>query len=237
MWRHPVLEGLAVLAGILVAFGIDALWEERRDRVQERVYLSALRDEFEDARIGLARRDQQLAEDMKSTVDVLSVLATRASDGISDDSVNVLAVRQGPLTVYTPPRAALNDLTNSGGIGLVQSATLRRALATYEQLLAQDLSEQEAMVQIWLDYLAPYRVEHATMNIRSVADSLNLAVDPMTSRLFLDDVDRASYVRNPAYSNLLVARLLRVRNARGSLAAVLNQIDRILGLLGSGMRH
>ena len=127
----------------------------------------------------------------------------------------------------------LSTVAKADVIHVVESGRLVES-GSHEQLLAQDLSEQEAMVQIWLDYLAPYRFAHTTMNIRSVADSVNLAVDPMTSRLFLDDVDRASYVRNPAYSNLLAARLLRVRNARGSLAATLNQVDRILELLGSG---
>jgi hypothetical protein len=205
--------------------------------MQERAYLTALRDEFQDARSGFAERDQQLAGDQQATIDVLTVLGSADSDAIPDDSVNVLAQRQGPLTIYVPPRAALNDLTNSGGIALVQSDTLRRALAAYEQLLAQDLSQQETMAEIWLDYLAPYRYEHTMMNFRSVSDTVALAADQMTPVTLLLDADRTSYVRNAVYSNLLVARLLRVRDARGSLAAVRNQVDRILELLGSGTLH
>lgn len=231
MLRHPLLEGLAVLAGILIAFAIDASWEERRDRVQERLYLVALRHEFEDARNGFARRDQELAEDMQATIDVLIVLGSSGSANIPDDSLNRLAQRQGPLTLYIPPRAALNDLTNSGGIALVQSDTLRRALAAYDQLLAQDRSQQETMVEIWLDYLAPYRYEHAVMNFRSVADSIRLSADQLTPVTLFLDVDPSAYLRNRVYRNLLVARLLRVRDARGSLAEVRKQVDGILALL------
>jgi hypothetical protein len=125
----------------------------------------------------------------------------------------------------------LHRLLSSGGIALVQSDTLRRALAAYEQLLARDLSQQETMTEIWLDYLAPYRYDHSVMNFRSVADSVRLAADQLTPVTLFLDVDRASYVGNAVYSNLLVARLLRVRDARGSLAAVRNQVDRVLELL------
>ena len=50
LWRHPLLEGLAVLVAILIAFGLEAWWQERSERVAERVNLEALSGELEDAR-------------------------------------------------------------------------------------------------------------------------------------------------------------------------------------------
>lgn len=35
-WRGLILQGLAVLGGVLVALGADALWDYRVERAQER---------------------------------------------------------------------------------------------------------------------------------------------------------------------------------------------------------
>ena len=38
-----LIEAISVLAGVLIAFWIDAAWDNRRDRGRERGYLQALR--------------------------------------------------------------------------------------------------------------------------------------------------------------------------------------------------
>lgn len=45
--RGLLAEGLLIVISILVAFSIDAWWEERQDRGEERRILNALRDEFQ----------------------------------------------------------------------------------------------------------------------------------------------------------------------------------------------
>ena len=44
--RGLLAEGLLIVVSILVAFSIDAWWQERQDRVEEKRILNALRDEF-----------------------------------------------------------------------------------------------------------------------------------------------------------------------------------------------
>ncbi len=44
-WRGLVLEGIAVLIGVLLAFTVDSLAEARAERQVEQAYLVALADE------------------------------------------------------------------------------------------------------------------------------------------------------------------------------------------------
>jgi hypothetical protein len=222
LWRHPLLEGLAVLVAILIAFGLEAWWQERSERVAERVYLEALSGELEDARSFFVTQDQALAADIDLAQAVRGALNSDSAPSISDDSVNVLALQLAPVSVQTPPRAALDDLISSGGIGLVQSDVLRRAVASYVQALESDARTQDATVDHWLTHLTPYRYLHSTVNIEvPLAPSANL---PVT-------VDRDAYVRDRYYANLLSARVLRTADVRTSHQSALEEVDRLLGLL------
>ena len=46
-WKRITVEAAAIVASILLAFAIDAWWDELRDRVVERNVLSTIRAEFE----------------------------------------------------------------------------------------------------------------------------------------------------------------------------------------------
>ena len=45
-WRRVVLEGFVIVSSILLALGAEALWQERNDRAEEQVVLTALHTEF-----------------------------------------------------------------------------------------------------------------------------------------------------------------------------------------------
>ena len=223
LWRHPLLEGLAVLVAILIAFGLEAWWQGRSERVTERVYLEALSGELEDARSFFLAQDEALDADMDLAQAVRDALNSDSTLSISDDSVNVLALQLGPVSLQAPPRAALDDLISSGGVGLVQSDILRQAIASYVQALESNSRTQDSAVDHWLTHLAPYRYSHATGNIEvPLAPSPNLPVA----------VDRDAYVRDRYYPNLLSARVLRTADVRTSHHSALEEVDRLLGLLG-----
>ena len=52
--RRLILEGGAIVLSILIAFGIEAAWEERGERVREREAIQQLAAEFEVVRQRLA---------------------------------------------------------------------------------------------------------------------------------------------------------------------------------------
>ena len=222
VWRHPVLEGLAVLVGILIAFGLEAAWQERSARLEERDNLVALRSELEDARRHFVSRDEALAADMAQTDRVREELNSFAIQTVPDDSINALAVALGPMAVRVPPRAALDDLLSSGGIRRVRSAELRRAVAGYVQALEADVRVQGTAAELWLGHLTPYRYAHSTL-----VPGLSAQTRPDIPI----SVDRDAYVGSRTYTNLLGARILRARDVRSSHRAVLVKLEEVVGVL------
>jgi len=54
-WKRTAVEGAAIVASIFLAFAIDAWWNERQERAEEREVMQSLQVEFE------ANRDEAAA--------------------------------------------------------------------------------------------------------------------------------------------------------------------------------
>ena len=61
-WPRILAEGTAVVVSILLAFAIDAWWDERKERDDERDVLLALKAEFEANAQAYLRRIEELCE-------------------------------------------------------------------------------------------------------------------------------------------------------------------------------
>jgi len=227
-WRHPLIEGLAVLCGILVAFAIDAWWQQRTDRVTERELLRALAAELADARDGFEGHSTSLRAEFDLSAEVIRVLSSSDARSIPNDSLWGLTRRLTPPTIFHAPRAALDDLTSSGGIALIRSDPLRRGIASYRQSLEEDARVQALLLDIWLTHLAPYLYEHSTLTlppgVSSSPGALTLPTVPLR-------VDRDAYLGNRTYQNLVAARAFRVQDVRRSHDMVLDQLGHLLGLV------
>ena len=49
-WRRIIVESVAIILSILLAFAIDAGWDAFRERNQEKAFLESLLDDFEETR-------------------------------------------------------------------------------------------------------------------------------------------------------------------------------------------
>ena len=74
-WKRLYVEAAAIIASILLAFAIDAWWEDRQERVLEQQYLASLKADFQvdieelDKAIALAKSRAQLGRLIVSTID------------------------------------------------------------------------------------------------------------------------------------------------------------------------
>jgi len=219
-WRSALIEGAAVLAGILIAFAIDAWWDARSDRVREQAYLAALSGELTQASEALQRNKALLERQRDRSVAATTILSSATANALPTDSVRALT-GVGPWVLFTPPRTALDDLIHSGGLVLIRSDSVRRALAGYEQAITRDMSEQERLVEIWTVHLAPYRYRYGTLQSMDVAPESRYGID------------REAFVRNRYYANLVMARTTRMRSVSASHDTVISHINRLRSLLKS----
>ncbi len=226
-WRTVLAEGLAVLGGVLAAFAIDAWWDGRQDSRQRDQYIEALRVELVDTRREVVGHLDRMTASMEAARDLLSLVAAPSSATASADSVTTLLGLLGPLVDFAPRRAAFDDLINSGGLQLIESDSLRRALAAYERAWAEDLGAQEEFDEFWRIENSPFNNAHA--NLGAIAPEGRVADDISVADLRFE-MDRDAFLGR-TYANLLMHRLFLSERIRQRHHVVLDRIDSILELI------
>lgn len=126
------------------------------------------------------------------------------------------------------------DLIGSGGLQLIRSDSLRRALADYEQSLALDRSTQNELITFWRTQMSPYLIAHANWPITTrVNPRVDLDIKPgRVDFPFLADVE--AFYGNRTYANLLMIRMLTEGRVRRRQQEIIQNIDALLRLLDHG---
>lgn len=209
IWPTLLLEGLAVLLGVLLAFWVDSLGQDYEEQQRVKQHLKALKSE-------LALNITQLEENIeRNKTEVAGIEKGFKStilppEGVSPGAAEVLEIIRliGPLVSIPIQRSAMDDILSSGGLILIKNEDIRLAILNYERTMELEYSRQLNGVDFWNNRLSPYYFEYANLSGFLVADDLGLSSpDP--------DIDR--FVHSRQFSNLmaerraLIIRLQRVR--------------------------
>ena len=149
------VEGLVIVASILFAFAVDALWDQRQERERMLEYHTALEGEF------LAARDEILEQidDHRAQLAAVDELLAGLATGETEDYLSSRLGRLGALFIYGPAHPVFEDLANAGAVNVLESSNLRFALLGYGQSreFLNALAQREA--ELWHGYMHPYLIE------------------------------------------------------------------------------
>ena len=138
--RHYALEGLVIVAGVLIALGADALWSFRSDRVDEQVALRQLDAELDANAVQLASVGAGHRRGLEAATSFLSVV--RGTTTLSTDSIRTLLRTLDMAWTYNPKFAALESVIQSGRLGLIRDDALRVELTGWPGVV-EDFREEE----------------------------------------------------------------------------------------------
>jgi hypothetical protein len=108
-WPRMVAEGAAIVISILLAFAIDAWWEERREIAASHEQMQSLLEEFKEGRHQLADQARILEGSLEGSIRVLELIGPAATN------VDLRQAR-GPLRksfnvgIYSPPQGTLHEV-------------------------------------------------------------------------------------------------------------------------------
>jgi len=146
-WKRLSVEAMAIVASILLAFTIDAWWENRIERQVEQEVLANLLVEFEQTRVELDRTLDGLTESQDAAK---KLMAFAGKDLSADDNavINQLIIELYFFT-FDPPSGALESLIGAGQLNLILNAELRMQLAGWPGLV-RDYKEDEEELELHL---------------------------------------------------------------------------------------
>lgn len=156
-WKRLAIEATVIVASILLAFAIDAWWEERGERNAEVVLLERLRADYIEIQsaLNLVESEHREARDacisFMNMPDGASVPAT--SEGDRMVAVVFLASR-----TFNPGSGAVVSFHSGEGARLVRNQSLADKLLAWSGLV-EELQEEEANLQKgvaerWTPYIA-----------------------------------------------------------------------------------
>ena len=113
-WNRIAAEATAIVLSILLAFAIDAWWDDRREASVQHVQLQALLGEFEEARHQLELQIGGLEVALGGTVRVLELTGPDASGEVGQ--VLRAALKQSlNIGVFSPQQGSLQDVLATRG--------------------------------------------------------------------------------------------------------------------------
>jgi hypothetical protein len=145
-WKRLSVEAVAIVASILLAFAIDAWWNNRQSRLEVQDTIENLTVEFGDAADEFERVIAGNMKVIESADRILEALESR-SESVAIDVDDFARLFMTPTT--DPQRGVLDGLIASGKIGAVPNDELRRSLANWPAIL-DDLIEEEKAAQTFV---------------------------------------------------------------------------------------
>ncbi len=205
-----VLDAIAIVASILLAFGIDAAWQERGERREELRILAALHDEF-------AVNQERLAgivafhADLKATAHAL-MEAARDPASLPADSIDRMITNVSWWGGFiTFESAALDAVVLGGQLDLIRDERLRRLLTAWRRdvavATAQEAQEFEHYSHVWMPMLRNHanlaQIGNATTTIPGSREAYSADRVPVV----LGGVDHRQLLRDRGFQNALVQKV------------------------------
>ncbi len=186
-WFAVFLDFFIVVAGILIAFQITNWNEGRQDRAEEFQVLIALKDNIAKTRSDLAFEISGTETGQAS----LKIL-TEYSDGDHDELSTADIDKHILYGIYTlpafePSMVAYDELRNTGRLGLISNANLRKKLQAFSTGIEALDREEAGLSKMAYETSDPFLLKHVDWKGFTVVDSLSgwkssTWIDPLTNR-------------------------------------------------------
>ena len=128
-WPRIVVEGVAIVASILLAFAIDAWWDDRQREETEQVVLRTLLNDFQEKQILLSDM-RKFSQAIVESVETLLMAASNTESVLSEDEIDRLIGDTWWVSNEAVwDSAPLNQLIAGGNLSVISNPALVQQLA------------------------------------------------------------------------------------------------------------
>ena len=210
--RRLLIEGVAIVLSILLAFGIEAWWQDLGEREEEGRVLTALLGEF---RTNEQRLDQQVAwhADVMAATNALLSAAADPMSNLSADSVDHLL---GGVSWWggstSIEMAAVDAVILGGKLALIQDEYLRGRLTgwsrTIEETRQNEDQDYETYAQVWMPFLRANAYLPQVLNAITHVPGTSDPNYSIPSPLLPEAADHRPLLRDREFQNILLQKRL-----------------------------
>lgn len=234
-WVKLTAEGAAIVVSILLAFGIDAWWDERQERMEEQRILTGLEEEFSVIHEVLSsHRDLHLTR--------LASLGALLSAIDKDTSSVTPALLSAALDELLAPTTSdisngtLHALLGSGRLEILSNRALRKKLVDWESAIGEVWDDQQAHSKLVHEQRVPFFVNEgygfgdvnrvwypeSTVPVRVISD------DPAAMERLLND---------PRFRSMIESGYLYKQHLTEEFEIAIAAVDDILAEIRTSLRQ
>ena len=160
-WKRLTAEGVAIVLSILLAFWIDAWWDNRQDQIDERVILRSLQAEFSQVQSQIESVSRSVGATRDSAIQLLNA-AVGSEITLTDREIDRFLYDQ---TWYIGQaylaNHELDTMMSSGDISLISNIRLRQLLGSWQSGNEYYRNAIRADIEFYRNYWMPYLREEA----------------------------------------------------------------------------
>jgi hypothetical protein len=153
-FKRLTLEAFAIVGSILLAFAIDAWWQQRNEIRQADALIVDLHADFEASQEHLAEWLAGAQWMHRTTSELLEKIKSADTDEEILVRHETIVGSIGAAT-YDPISATLDAMLSSGQINLIENIELRNALALWQQKLADTREDEELVREVTVREVIP----------------------------------------------------------------------------------
>ena len=156
-WKRLTVEATAIVVSILLAFGIDAWWDERGERKAEVVLLERLLADFIDIQSGLKLVEDEHRDTSNACIAVLKIPTGEQLPNYPemDQKLGLIFLTS---RTFNPGSGAVASFLSGEGARLIQNQPLADHLLAWpglvEELQEEEANLQKGVAERWTPYLA-----------------------------------------------------------------------------------
>jgi len=231
-WNRIGIEAMAIVVSILLAFGIEAWWQEKLERDQEATELARLRIEFEEnlRMIDLRSFESEILDASTEVFDRVEAAQAAGKAEAEIPAPSLILMLAAP--TFDADTPILSGLVLSGGLGIIRDQQVLDALADWDRTLRDYVSFAERARQTVDNRLMPAMIERGDLGrllmiptqfnridpAQYPEGSVSIRIDPELTGLV------AERWRNGSYA------VRRLNDARQAAADVVTAIDKSLAI-------
>jgi len=173
-WKRLFAEATAIVLSILLAFAIDAWWDDRGDRRAEQLLLQRLRADFLEIQSALLLIESEHRETSAGCIALMSIEKGNSVPATSEYDRMVALVFLTSRT-FNPGTGAVAAFLSGGGARLVDNPQLANRLLAWpglvEELQEEDGFLQQGLADRWIPFLksrveiGPYLAVYPEINV------------------------------------------------------------------------
>lgn len=237
MLKRITLEVAIIVVGILLAFAIDAWWEDRQERGEEEKILLGLKNEFSRYRDEL--EDGVEANSYTHLMVAELMAATRAGSWNSESIPVALALSTlGDSPTHDFGGGILDAVISGGRLEIISDYELRTMLASWSQVFNEIYDDQERNRALVQNQVIPYMLRWHVPQSRGLELCCSWSKWPQATRSI--DEDPAALTRlltDPEFEVLLEFKHIEIAHMALEYDIGLKAIDNILDAIDASLNN